>query len=287
VNSVNYYASTKVSGITTYLCSGNRTFSVKSISGATYSWTYSSTLVVVGSINTNQITVQRNGSSNGNAWVSVQISTPCSSSPVSNRQDFTVGNPDIPVGTTYVTSNYYYTSQLQIITPQVWFMPAGQTGYVTYNITDPTFTPTSWSTISGNTPIVSTDKRTIQFSISSGQTASYQLTAQGPCGIYTKNFGATVLLRSYFSITPTPNPASDNLRIKIADESLEAKALSTNENVSISLYEFTSNNIVKKWNFKNNINLFSLNVSNLKKGNYIIVVKKGNFKESKHILIEK
>lgn len=77
-NSVNFYASTKISGSTSNLCTGTRTFTVKNISGATYAWTYSSTLTVVGSTSTNQFTVQRNGSSNGAAWAEVQITTPCS-----------------------------------------------------------------------------------------------------------------------------------------------------------------------------------------------------------------
>lgn len=85
----NYYASTKVIGSTANLCSGTRTFSVKNISGATYVWTYSSTLAVVGPINTNQITVQKNGTVTGAAWVSVQITTPCSTTSVNSNQDFT------------------------------------------------------------------------------------------------------------------------------------------------------------------------------------------------------
>ncbi len=62
-----YYASTKVSGAADNLCSGTRTFNVINIPNATYAWTYSSTLSVVGSINTNQIIVQRNGNSTGAA----------------------------------------------------------------------------------------------------------------------------------------------------------------------------------------------------------------------------
>ena len=102
--SVNYYASTKVSGSTANLCSGTRTFLVKNITGATYVWTYSSTLAVVGSINTNQITIQRNGIASGAAWVSVQISTPCSATPANSRQDFTIAAP--PVELSDITVRY-------------------------------------------------------------------------------------------------------------------------------------------------------------------------------------
>lgn len=90
-----YYATTKISGDISNLCTGTRTFSVKNIAGATYIWTFSSTLSVVGPTNTSQLTVQRNGSANGGSWVQVQISTPCSPTSVTNRVDFTVGIPDI------------------------------------------------------------------------------------------------------------------------------------------------------------------------------------------------
>lgn len=75
-----YYASTEITGITnSALCTGTRNFSVKSISGATYTWTTSSTLSITSGAGTNQITVARNGSSSGVGWVQVQISTSCSS----------------------------------------------------------------------------------------------------------------------------------------------------------------------------------------------------------------
>lgn len=57
INSRNFYASTKISGDASNLCSGTRTFSVKNISGATYSWTKSSNLSVVGSGNSYQYVV--------------------------------------------------------------------------------------------------------------------------------------------------------------------------------------------------------------------------------------
>ncbi len=77
-NSVNFYASTKINGDITNLCTGTRTYAVKNISNATYTWAYSNNLTVVSATNTNQITIDRNGSSNGAAWVEVQISSPCS-----------------------------------------------------------------------------------------------------------------------------------------------------------------------------------------------------------------
>ena len=87
-----YYANTKISGSLIPLCTGTRTFSVKNISGATYSWSYSTGLTATGATNTNQLTVQRNGNADGVGWVEVTISTSCSSSSVTRNANFYVGN---------------------------------------------------------------------------------------------------------------------------------------------------------------------------------------------------
>lgn len=52
-------------------------------------------------------------------------------------------------------------------------------------------------------------------------------------------------------------------------------------------YTLNQSHLIKQWKYKNDQNRFSLNVANLQKGSYIIVVKKGKFKESKQVLIEK
>lgn len=96
-----YYASTKILGSNSILCSGTRDFSVQNIPQATYTWTYSSNLSPVSLTNSHQFTVQRNGSSNGVAWVEVQVSTICSATPVSNRVYFTVGTPSPYLGGTF------------------------------------------------------------------------------------------------------------------------------------------------------------------------------------------
>jgi len=270
------------------LCTGSNTYTLTGLpAGVVINWQPITPSGIVNfASNNNTATLTRNGNASGIITLIAEVIDGGCNYGLFSIQ-VTVGNPDPPMGTTYVTSNYYYLSQTQITTPLFWFMPAGQTGYVTYVITDPTVTPQSWSTISGNTPIISADKRTLYFSINTGQTASYQMTAIGVCGTYTKNFGATVLQGGGFSIVPSPNPASESLRVNITDESSEVKALSTEENIIMSLYHFNTTVIVKEWHFKNNQKQFSLNVSDLKKGQYILVVTKGKFKQSQQIIIEK
>ena len=270
------------------LCAGSNTYTLTGLpAGVVINWQPITPSGIVNfASNNNTATLTRNGNASGIITLSAEVIDGGCNYGLFSIQ-VTVGNPDPPMGTTYVTSNYYYLSQTQITTPLFWFMPAGQTGYVTYVITDPTVTPQSWSTISGNTPIISADKRTLYFSINTGQTASYQMTAIGPCGTYTKNFGATVQQGGGFLISPSPNPASENLKVSITDESPEVKSLSSEENIVLSLYQFNSTILTKEWHFKNNQKQFSLNVSDLKRGQYILVVTKGKFKQSQQVIIDK
>ena len=91
-----YFASTKISGSTATLCSGSRNFTVANISGASYTWVVSGTLSIVSGQGTSSVNVQRNGSSSGEGWIEVQVSTSCSSgASTSKRESFHVGTPTV------------------------------------------------------------------------------------------------------------------------------------------------------------------------------------------------
>ena len=90
-----------------------------------------------------------------------------------------------------------------------------------------------------------------------------------------------------FNINVSPNPANENLQVMITDEAEESKSLSKDEQIIMTLYYMNSTTIAKRWNFKNNQNNFNLNVSNLKTGHYILIVEKGNYKQSEQIFIGK
>ena len=93
-----YYVSTNVSGSSSVLCSETRTLSAPSIVGATYTWSVNSSLLsILSGQGSHQVTVQCSGSSFGQGWVEVQITTPCSSgSSTSKKFNFWVGIPDTP-----------------------------------------------------------------------------------------------------------------------------------------------------------------------------------------------
>lgn len=188
-----YYASTKVSGEKSILCAGNRTFSVKNITGATYTWTYSNNLSGVGATNTNQLTVQRNGSSNGTAWVQVAISTPCSGTSIASLVNFTVGAPDMYSLTgTYTTEGYSnWLEDCNILS--TYTFPGIYSGNVDVN--DPVATSYTWTLVSKypSTAIVgispNPDWQHVTVTVKpQGASATYNLTTENTCGLYSHDY---------------------------------------------------------------------------------------------------
>ena len=77
---------------------------MKNIPGATYSWIFSSNVTAVGSINQNTLTVQRNGTFDGAAWVEVTISTTFSTVSATRRFNFTVGSPILIIAVSHLNT---------------------------------------------------------------------------------------------------------------------------------------------------------------------------------------
>ena len=58
------------------------------------------------------------------------------------------------------------------------------------------------------------------------------------------------------------------------------------ENVTITLHDLYTNITAKKWEFRNSQSRFYLNVSDLKKGHYVLMLRRGKDQGVKQILIE-
>ena len=94
-----------------------------------------------------------------------------------------------------------------------------------------------------------------------------------------------VMPNPYFRLSASPNPTSDVLQVTIDNETQQVKALNKDENINIELIDFNTATKRKSWSFKNVQNTFNLSVANLPKGQYIIRVTKGNFKQTKQIIV--
>jgi len=84
----------------------------------------------------------------------------------------------------------------------------------------------------------------------------------------------------------SPNPATNNLAITFDNESEDVKSLNKSESVIMSLYNVNDTRLAKQWKFTNNQKQYNLNVSGLRKGQYVIVVDIGKYRSTKQVIIE-
>lgn len=268
ISTINYYASTKISGDASTLCSGTRTFSVKNISGATYSWTKSSNLSVVGSSNSYQYSVQRNGSSNGAAWVEVQISTSCSPTSSTQRINFGVGATPSP--SVYAD----WDNPLKIIagadpvtgaTSYKWYVNNGYVKSTTNPNTSLPYNGDCYTSVTVGVEVV---------------------TACGTSGKANTNIG-TAPCDNFYSIVP--NPAQDMITITTGDQrSMAAKAgaSSSPANSIAQIKIYNSNGIVlKSVQYNETGKQVQMNVADIPEGLYFIEVSNGNNKQTKKLVI--
>jgi hypothetical protein len=212
----NYYASTRISGDTKSFCSGTRTFNVKNITGATYSWSVSSGLTVIGSDTSSTVTVQASGTAVPR-WIQVSISTPCSA------------------GSAVSTLSFGYDVPVINLFPYETFLPSESVNSLTYNnvcalataniyLDVPDANAVTWSKyttpLNVNWTQYGNDLNFYFFAAS--QTATFQVTATNSCGSSTEYFAFNSTDCSgdddpcdseTFSVSP--NPASNNIVVII------------------------------------------------------------------------
>jgi len=258
------------------LCSGNSTYTLNLIPpGATVCWTLSNNSVA--SIPSTpfcgySVTVTRIGSGSGNTTLTANVSD-CSGTYPPINFTIAIGNPG--------------TASLQVNESAFDFC---NTGWMQFDATLENPSPSTslqWS-VSGNgakmkfgasgyTPVIEI-KPSGSFEILGVLTNS--------CG--TSNYSSGVMNSADFwssycgsyRFSVSPNPVKGNMNI-IFDKPIKA-----NENVLMKLYSLNSSLLVKQWTLKGGQNQFSLNVSDLKSGHYVLEVIIGKSKSSKQIIIE-
>jgi hypothetical protein len=280
-----FFASTKISGdFSSTICVGStRNFSVRSITGASYSWQCSSNATIVGSTTGSTVTVQ--GGSNGAAWVQVSISTPCSgSTPAISTANFYVGTGVSP----YVNlsaggqgicfdqfTDYWFSASSP--EPGMWY----KWGYTLNNGSPVTIM--NWG--SATSPLINFP-----------QAGSYQIfaTPVNNCGEGDPGYYDLYVNHSWdpcydglqsFNLSVSPNPTRGEISISLADEKAALKPVNKDEPVEILLLDFYTKAVTKKWVFKGNQTRFTINASNVKKGQYVIQVKKGKFNQHRLVII--
>lgn len=262
----NYYASTKISGGVSNLCTGTTTFNVKSISGATYAWTYSASIIPSpGSpTNTPNFTVQRNGSSNGAAWAEVKITSPCSSIPASQRINFSVGSPSQPGAVTFSLIDPTFGKLYADIQPV-----AGATSYNWYMNSALTYHGTSAHFS------IPRDQCGVQYDISAEAINSCGKSSQSHANAY-------VPCSSLYTLAP--NPASFEVMVTAADQ-LTASKTSSAAITEVNLYD--QQGFLKKKQRFGQVKRAVVNLNGLSGGIYFIEIVNGTQRERRQLSILK
>lgn len=88
-----------------------------------------------------------------------------------------------------------------------------------------------------------------------------------------------------FRLVASPNPTDGDLNVTIEKEKPEVKSLNKNEKVRYTLYDFSRAQVVKQWTFDNGQNQRTISVRGVKAGQYVLVVTKGQYRQSTQIII--
>lgn len=89
-----------------------------------------------------------------------------------------------------------------------------------------------------------------------------------------------------FRVSATPNPSTNAFLVKTFEEKDEVRQLSSATDVKYILYDFYTGAIVKRWNYKNDQSVQTLQVQGIKPGPYVLQVVKGKYTSSKTVIIK-
>ncbi len=279
-----------------YICSGSSTYTLSGLpANASNTWSVSGTAIASIPNPSTGATVVVTKTGTGVITLTANV-TLCGSQTMVANKTIMVG-PSV-AGYYRIYSNYHNAGifyPLYNNNSPIW-LPANQLCEVDVYLTSPALQSSTWTRASTSYPFTwNTSGTFLSFAGTSGSSAYqerdgiFNLTAQTSCGTYNGTFTWPIIVQGfgYFQIETAPNPATDLITLSTSGEAPEVKALSTNENVIIQMYSFDQTRLIKQWQFKNDQNQFSLNVSTIPQGYYILVVTKGDFKQSKKVLIEK
>jgi len=281
------------------LCSGSYVYSIANLPncGVTVSnWNATPTgIVQVTDNGNNTATVTKLINGQVTLTAAVTSTNPCNTGTVNLSFPLSIGSFQV-TGYYRIASDYHnygIFNPLYSNNSPIW-LPANKIFGVDVYVTTCGIQSPAWLRSSSSYPFSwGSTGSYLTFSGTSGTTAYSQrngifdFTANTGCGVTTTTFTWPIVVQGgSFSFIASPNPATDNLKISIIDKSPDIKALSENETVTMTLYDLNSTIAIKVWKFKNNQSKFNLNISNIKKGHYILTVQKNKYQQSEQIIVK-
>jgi hypothetical protein len=231
---------------------------------------------------------------NGLVTLRATVLNACGGTSLLVSKPVTSGNP-FPTGvTTAVSNSTNFTGPLQ--SSVSFFMPAGNSGLATFNITDTRFSSFNWTPVSipsgASWQTFGALRQQLNINITANgaaftqTTATVRLSAQGPCGAYTSNFSATAVVSSASSpaFSISPNPAASTVTVNAKSDELNTDA-QTGAISEIRIYDMQGN--LKKTQKFGGVTTAQIDVSSLKPDIYIIDVFDGAISERQQLLIQR
>lgn len=274
-SNLKYYVSTAISGTFTPLCNlSSRVYSVVSIPGATYNWSVGSGLSTVP--NGNSVTVTANSSYKGSSYVEVTITSPLGGGQndikTSKRMQFWIGTPLLSITgpSTGCVNTYDYAAS-----------PTGPFSGA-YNYT--------WSI----TPVTGTylspygadhEYCAVTFNVASGY--RLMVKAQNVCGTGTNAY-KIININPCLNFSLYPNPADETVTLtKTINESSDVNAFEVQEDFGI-IYtlRIIDHMGVLYYTGKFSGNTYTLPLTNLNDGSYIIQIINGKDVYNKQLIIK-
>lgn len=278
-----YVLDPRVSGSISLMCVGNqRTYAITgSISGSTYSWSKDASLFnqVSGTNTASTYTVSAT-SGTGNAWVAVQTTTPSGQIATTPYFYAWVGKAQVQSisGPSSVSRNIQY----------MYYANANNSSGTSYN----------WS-VSPSGPYLSPSGGEVNSCGATFYTSgSYQLLARAvnACGTSTWS-PKSVYVGSGKMLTLYPNPASDNVsitvnedpQIYVANDTLISRSvISNSSNVEPKTYTiriFNNQSTLLSTCIRSG-KYFSVPLTNMREGTYIIEVSEGNNRYTQQLIVK-
>ncbi len=146
--------------------------------------------------------------------------------------------------------------------------------------TDPSTSQYIWS--KNGTPGAATTSPTYYTYVFPSSCMTIGVRAGNACGFGEENL--MPFCSPCSGVVVSPNPAKEQLNVTLTDAFLGKQK--TNEDIIFKMYELNSSILLRQWHFKNNQKVYSLNLTGIHKGNFILEITNGHQKESKHILIQ-
>lgn len=268
-----------IEGTNSFCTNGN--YSIPGLPrGATVTWSVTPPgIVTPNSSTTNPVTFTK--ASDGSFRLTATITNACGTSPTIIRRFLTAGPPPTEIIGPYDPVQHTIMG-VACVGKQYYFVASDPNDPGSQSYTWTLFPPvgsTEFPTMYSGT--------TVYLKFNEIGYHTLRVSKTNSCGSsYTDRLINAVECPNGFSVVASPIPAKNLITVTTINETSSVKTLSKTEMVKIELYEFNTGLKQKQWQFKNDQQQFTLNVSEINKGIYVLKITKSDYQSSVKVIIE-